>query len=103
VQPPAPMFASLTMGRSHACAIDVDGQLYCWGANDVGQIGDGTTSFAIPRPTRVGLTTTAVAAAGSMTCALAAGVAYCWGDNAQGQLGQPVGGQLSTPTPVAGG
>src|SRR5207249_4479342 len=39
----------------------------------------------------------------STTCGLSGGVAYCWGDNSNGQLGQPVGGQLSSPTAVAGG
>ncbi len=29
---------------AHQCALDTTGELYCWGANDVGQLGDGTTT-----------------------------------------------------------
>jgi alpha-tubulin suppressor-like RCC1 family protein len=34
--------AQLEGGLSHTCALLVDGTLYCWGANVVGQLGDGT-------------------------------------------------------------
>lgn len=35
--------ASVSMGQSVACAAARSGNLYCWGANDSGQLGDGTT------------------------------------------------------------
>lgn len=34
--------ASLAIGARHACALDYDGQLWCWGSNVAGQLGDGT-------------------------------------------------------------
>jgi hypothetical protein len=41
-------------GGNHACARLEDGRLYCWGANDLGQLGDGTSSPASPaHPTPV--------------------------------------------------
>jgi len=33
---------SLTGGKHHTCAIDDKGHLYCWGANDFGQLGSST-------------------------------------------------------------
>jgi alpha-tubulin suppressor-like RCC1 family protein len=36
-------FTALTLGRSHTCGLTLDGLVYCWGGNGVGQLGDGTT------------------------------------------------------------
>jgi alpha-tubulin suppressor-like RCC1 family protein len=33
----------LGLGAAHTCAASTDGRLRCWGANDYGQLGDGTT------------------------------------------------------------
>jgi alpha-tubulin suppressor-like RCC1 family protein len=35
-------FAALTAGDTHVCGITTSGQLYCWGGNAAGQLGDGT-------------------------------------------------------------
>ena len=35
---------SLALGRAHTCALDTQGGVQCWGKNDVGQLGDGTTT-----------------------------------------------------------
>jgi alpha-tubulin suppressor-like RCC1 family protein len=42
----------IVAGRYHACGLSLSGVAYCWGLNDLGQVGDGTTT---PRmaPTRV--------------------------------------------------
>jgi alpha-tubulin suppressor-like RCC1 family protein len=41
-------------GGDHACAVLDDGSLYCWGRNDLGQLGDGSGE-AKRLPERVGL------------------------------------------------
>ena len=83
VLPPAPVSGAMA---NHTCVIKA-GALICWGANDFGQLGDGTI---LTSPLPVTIITTAVTAASigpTHSCAIAAGVLYCWGDNANGQLG----------------
>ncbi len=75
----------------HTCAILDDGSLWCWGQNNAGQLGDGSTT-SHNKPTRVNLPTNRTAidisAGDSHTCAiLDDGSIRCWGYNGNGQLG----------------
>lgn len=84
----------------HTCAVLLNGQLYCWGRNQYGELGDGT--FA-PRslPTLVmGLGGVQHIGAGHLhTCALDTAMQlYCWGNNAYGQLGD--GTTVNRTSPV---
>ena len=41
----------ISAGRSHTCGVTTSGQAYCWGANGLGEFGDGTTddsAFPVP-------------------------------------------------------
>ncbi len=94
----------VTAGESHTCAIKgAERKLYCWGANGVGQLGDGTYVDK-NRPTPVfgdeGWLT--VDAGFSHTCAITAsrGEIYCWGGNGAGQVGMDIeeyGFKVNTP------
>ena len=94
----------------HTCALK-GGQVYCWGRNHYGQLGDGTTTQRIT-PTLVAdgvmgnSGVTAVDAGAYHTCALKGGQVYCWGYNHFGQLGDGSGGpgtNRTTPTLVEDG
>jgi len=92
---------SLAAGGHHSCAV-AEGQVYCWGDNTVGQLGDGDR---LSRPFAVRVeggveSFTQVVAGSSHTCALTStGSAYCWGANSEGQLGD--GTRFVRLTPVA--
>lgn len=92
---------AIATGGHHTCAITDMGEVKCWGNNNSGQLGDGTT---IDRPTPVnvvGLATGVqmIEAGGHHTCILSeTGGVQCWGDNSQGQLGN--GRLVNSTAPV---
>lgn len=75
------VMVEVTVGDYHACGLERDGKAWCWGANENGQLGDGTTSDRNV-PTRVGkgLEFIALSAGTGLTCGVAtSGLVYCWG------------------------
>lgn len=81
----------------HTCAVLADRSLWCWGANERGQVGDGDP--IVVRPHRVLDEVMAVAVGGAHTCAIRGdGHVWCFGDNAHGQLGD--GGLTAHATPT---
>ncbi len=101
------IFASISAGLRHTCALLADGTAFCWGSNDSSQLGVGSAGGITDTPALVatGLHFTSISAGGSHTCAIASGgAAFCWGSNAVGQLGTgAVGAQSTVPVAVAGG
>ncbi|MHC4066745.1 MAG: RCC1 domain-containing protein [Planctomycetota bacterium] len=97
--------ASITAGHRHACGLTTSGKAYCWGANDYGQLGDGsTTPSNLPVPVAGGMTFASLEAAGEVTCGLTgSGDAYCWGMNVGAQLGDGTTTNRSSPVAVSGG
>ncbi len=94
---------AITAGHSHTCAILDDGSVSCWGRNNYGQLGDGTTTDRnTPTQTSsLGTDRTAVAitAGHSHTCAiLDDGSVSCWGRNTYGGLGDGTNTDRNTPT-----
>jgi len=102
------------LGRAGAAAIPgaaADTAVRCWGANDAGQLGDGSTTDALgpvaAAPTLTGVVQLAAGAA--FTCALvqdlgtepAAGHVACWGANDAGQLGSGAAASPVEPAPIA--
>jgi alpha-tubulin suppressor-like RCC1 family protein len=98
-------FFALSAGLFDTCGLRAGGLAYCWGANGVGQLGDGTrTNRASPVPVAGGLAFVALAAGIAHTCALVSGgAAYCWGGNSSGQLGDGTTTARLSPVTVTGG
>ena len=92
------------LGSGRTCAILDNDSLKCWGENDHGQLGDGTTSNR-NTPTTVDLGTNMTAKAVNLgddyACAILDDNSIkCWGENNVGQLGDGTTTDRSTPTLV---
>lgn len=79
-------------GYSHSLAIGSDNHIYGWGANDQGQVGNGSNTFRFESPMLVtlpgGVTPKAVGAGYDQSLAIGSdGKVYTWGGNEWGQLG----------------
>jgi alpha-tubulin suppressor-like RCC1 family protein len=73
----------------HSCGWTASGVARCWGENERGQVGDGST-FDRLEPSAVAgdLSFTSLDAGFRHTCGSASsGATYCWGSGAAGQLG----------------
>jgi alpha-tubulin suppressor-like RCC1 family protein len=78
----------VAVGVTHTCAVTRGGELFCWGDNGRGQLGDGSSGGEQSRPVRALLDGVSDVAGGwYFTCAVSRGDAYCWGDNPFGNLG----------------
>lgn len=98
----------------HSCALLLNGHIDCWGRNEHGQLGNGTTTSSdIPVEVQGIVDATEVISGWKDSCALlSSGQVDCWGGNEFGQLGGgamgdsdvPVQAQgISTATQVGGG
>lgn len=97
---------AVTVGLLHACALLADGTVWCWGAGNLGQLGDGRSAdSSVPVQVSGVEHAVSVVAGGSHTCArLDDGGVRCWGWRATGQLGDgaPLFGESAptSPTPL---
>jgi alpha-tubulin suppressor-like RCC1 family protein len=104
--------ASLGGGSLHTCAVTTGGGVKCWGNNEFGQLGNGTTSGGAANPTPLNVCGNAACTSNlsgvasidggsSHTCALTTtGRVKCWGLNTSGQLGDGTTTLRTTPVEV---
>jgi alpha-tubulin suppressor-like RCC1 family protein len=101
----AVVFAQVSTGDAHTCAITASGRAYCWGDNFEGKLGDGsTTERHIPTPVAGNLVFRNITAGYNHTCGVTTDfLAYCWGSSLDGRLGTGLPSPHPTPARVAGG
>ena len=101
-------FSQIASGATHSLALGSDENLYAWGDNSSGQLGDGTntlrrTPVKINKPanTSAQFTFTTIAAGDHSSLAIGSdGNLYAWGNNARGQLGDGTTENKLTPVKV---
>ena len=101
---------SIWAGGYHTCALADNTKVYCWGRNDEGQLGNGSTGLTTV-PVEVsqsfmpaGVKIRSMSLGMYYSCAIGSDFrAYCWGDNAQGQLGKGDSANSNRPVAVSQG
>lgn len=88
---------TIVAGGNHTCVL-AGSDVWCWGLNSKGQVGDGTTANR-NTPVKVLSGAQNITAGYDYTCAtLFSGQVMCWGNNSQGQLAN--GGQTNQSLPA---
>jgi len=97
-------FDSIAVGRTHACALSTTKQVYCWGNDANGELGETPViNSTTPIPIGTALAFTSITAGENHSCGISGGTAYCWGNNELGQLGNGgVGTFSANPVQVTG-
>ncbi len=98
-------WTQISVGLEHSCGVQSDGSGWCWGWNDNGQIGDGTsdtTYFPAPLPSELpGSWTWVEAGFFSSVGTDSGGLPFAWGADEVGQLGDGgAAGEADSPVPV---
>ena len=94
----------IAAGDEHTCALAQDGTISCWGTDEFGQLGDGTTTLLARFEAEpvIGISRAiAVTSGADHSCALISNHSVeCWGRNQHHQLGDGTNAPFSA-TPVA--
>ena len=102
---PMTVITDVDMGDMHGCALTNDGQLWCWGSHEEGELGIGAAQgsscdgdLCFPEPVELTVLVqgsapvwSQVSAGDEVTCAILASDSslWCWGDNRDGAMGAP--------------
>ena len=78
-----PQINEVSVGEGHSCAVTSDNTLSCWGWNEDGQVGNGTTIDRVsPQGIAGEIVWSSVSAGRQHSCGISASLSlYCWGDN----------------------
>lgn len=102
--------ANIAVGLEHVCASSSSGNVYCWGSNGSGELGNNSTTESDTPVEVLGVGGTGnlsgvvnITAGEWYSCAqLSSGNEYCWGSNSNGQLGNNTTTESNTPVEVVG-
>ncbi len=93
----------INAGNNYALGVDTSGNLWGWGSNAYGNLGNGTTT-TVSSPVQVvgGLkwSSSNIMGDGTSIGVTVDGMIYGWGQNSSGQLGSNTAGGTSTSSPV---
>lgn len=97
----ATTIVQVAVGSAYSCALDDTGNVWCWGRNHVGQLGDGSfIDRDIPQRVPGLQNIQSIASGANHVCAVRANNRVsCWGGNFGGQVGNGLAG-IDQPTPV---
>jgi alpha-tubulin suppressor-like RCC1 family protein len=100
-----PVFIAVSAGELHTCGLRTRGIAYCWGRNDEGELGNGsTTSSSVPIAVSGSGSFASLSAGSVHSCGLVpGGAASCWGFNHDGELGNGSTVNSGVPVSVSGG
>ena len=99
----------ISTGGKHTCALNLEGEVFCWGYHVYGQLGDNSTATSMAYPVKVVIDSVGtpfnniaqVVAGSNHTCALNNdGNVFCWGYGASGRLGHDEDTSSSLPVSV---
>ncbi|MDC0056496.1 hypothetical protein OAJ94_05540, partial [Deltaproteobacteria bacterium] len=96
----------ISSSDDHSCVVSDDGDIYCWGQNNYGQLGNGSQGgySSIPTIVNSGVDFKSVSAGYEYSCAISTdGGLYCWGNNNHGQLGDGTYNQRTSPVQITSG
>ncbi|MCL1993505.1 MAG: hypothetical protein FWG66_11230 [Spirochaetes bacterium] len=100
-------WAYVAAGGAHSVAITVEGEIWAWGLNASGQLGDGTEvmrNAPVPAGAPAGVAWASVSAGGVYTIAITTeGEMWGWGNNELGQLADGTTDDRNLPVRVAQG
>jgi alpha-tubulin suppressor-like RCC1 family protein len=81
-------FVSLAAGSASACGLTVEGEAFCWGGNNYGQLGTGDTQLRLVPSPVAGDPRFSMMDQGATVCAVdLLGRPYCWGASGSGVTG----------------
>ncbi len=99
-------FSQIQTGGNHSCALDQNGDAWCWGEGFHGQLGNADVDhkWSAPQPVVMptGRSFVAISLGYFVTCALDdQGDAWCWGAGNSGEIGNDSTDDVDVPTAVS--